>query len=158
MSKKKQTPDNNIITNRKAFHDYFLEEHFEAGISLQGWEVKALRAKRIQIKESHVLVKDGEIFLFGAYINPLPAASTHVIADPSRTRKLLLHRHEISKLIGAVERDGYTLAPVNLYWKNGRVKLNIAIAKGKKAFDKRAVKKDRDWQRQKARVLKKHNQ
>ena len=157
MSKKKPAHDNNIITNKKAFHDYFLEEHFEAGISLEGWEVKALRAGRIQVKESHILVKDGEVFLFGAYITPLPSASTHVFPDPSRTRKLLLHRHEISKLIGAVERDGYTIAPVNLYWKNGYVKVNIAIAKGKKEFDKRAVKKDRDWQRQKARVMKAHN-
>ena len=156
MSKKSKEQDNNIITNRKAFHDYFLEEHFEAGIALEGWEVKALRAGRIQIKESHILVKSGEVFLFGAYITPLPAASTHVIADPSRTRKLLLHRNEISKLIGAAERDGYTLVPVNLYWKNGYVKVNLAIAKGKKAFDKRASEKDRDWARQKERLMKIH--
>ena len=115
MSKKSKETDNNIITNRKAFHDYFLEEHFEAGISLMGWEVKALRAGRVQIKESHILVKDREIYLFGAYITPLPAASTHVIADPSRTRKLLLHGREIAKLIGAAQRDGYTIVPVNLY-------------------------------------------
>lgn len=152
--KQKKTPDNNIITNKKAFHDYFLEEHFEAGLALEGWEVKALRAGRIQVKESHILVKNGELFLFGAYITPLPSASTHVFPDPSRTRKLLLHRREIAKLIGAAERDGYTLVPVNLYWKNGYVKVNLAIAKGKKEFDKRAVKKDRDWARQKERLMK----
>ena len=156
MSKKSKETDNNIITNRKAFYDYFLEEHFEAGISLMGWEVKALRAGRVQIKESHILVKDREIYLFGAYITPLPAASTHVIADPSRTRKLLLHGREIAKLIGAAQRDGYTLVPVNLYWKNGYVKVNLAIAKGKKAFDKRASEKDRDWSRQKERLMKIH--
>lgn len=156
MSKKSKETDNNIITNREAFHDYFLEEHFEAGISLMGWEVKALRAGRVQIKESHILVKDREIYLFGAYITPLPAASTHVIADPSRTRKLLLHGREIAKLIGATQRDGYTLVPVNLYWKNGYVKVNLAIAKGKKAFDKRASEKDRDWSRQKERLMKIH--
>ena len=156
MSKKSKETDNNIITNRKAFRDYFLEEHFEAGISLMGWEVKALRAGRVQIKESHILVKDREIYLFGAYITPLPAASTHVIADPSRTRKLLLHGREIAKLIGAAQRDGYTLVPVNLYWKNGYVKVNLAIAKGKKAFDKRASEKDRDWSRQKERLMKIH--
>ena len=156
MSKKSKETDNNIITNRKDFHDYFLEEHFEAGISLMGWEVKALRAGRVQIKESHILVKDREIYLFGAYITPLPAASTHVIADPSRTRKLLLHGREIAKLIGAAQRDGYTLVPVNLYWKNGYVKVNLAIAKGKKAFDKRASEKDRDWSRQKERLMKIH--
>ena len=156
MSKKSKETDNNIITNRKVFHDYFLEEHFEAGISLMGWEVKALRAGRVQIKESHILVKDLEIYLFGAYITPLPAASTHVIADPSRTRKLLLHGREIAKLIGAAQRDGYTLVPVNLYWKNGYVKVNLAIAKGKKAFDKRASEKDRDWSRQKERLMKIH--
>ena len=121
-----------------------------------GWEVKALRAGRVQIKESHILVKDREIYLFGAYITPLPAASTHVIADPSRTRKLLLHGREIAKLIGAAQRDGYTLVPVNLYWKNGYVKVNLAIAKGKKAFDKRASEKDRDWSRQKERLMKIH--
>ncbi len=156
MSKKKPSHDNNIITNRKAFHDYFLEDHYEAGIALEGWEVKALRAGRIQIKESYILIKNGEIFLFGAYITPLPSASTHVLADPSRTRKLLLHRQEISRLVGAVEREGYTLAPINLYWKNGRIKLDIAIAKGKKDYDKRAARKDRDWQRQKAHVMKRH--
>lgn len=157
MSKNKPK-DNSIITNKKAFHDYFLEEHFEAGIALQGWEVKSLRAGRVQIKESHILVKNGEIFLFGALITPLPSASTHVFPDPQRTRKLLLHKHQIAKLIGAAERDGYTPAPVSLYWKNGFVKIDLAIAKGKKEFDKRQVKKDRDWERQKARIMKAHNQ
>lgn len=154
--KKKKTQDNNIITNKKAFHDYFLEEHFEAGIALEGWEVKALRAGRIQIKESHILIKNGEIFLFAALINPLSSASTHVFPDPQRTRKLLLHKHQIAKLIGAVQRDGYTLMPIHLYWKNGFVKVDIAIAKGKKEFDKRQVTKERDWQREKARVMKHH--
>lgn len=158
MSKKKPAHDNNIITNRKAFHDYFLEDHYEAGIALEGWEVKALRAGRVQIKESYILIKDGQLFLFGAYITPLASASTHIIADPARTRKLLLHRYEINRLIGAVEREGYTLAPINLYWKNGRVKINLAVAKGKKSYDKRASKKERDWQRQKSRVMKQHNQ
>lgn len=155
MSKKKQF-ENNIITNKKAFHDFFLEEHFEAGIALEGWEVKSLRAGKVQLKESYVLLKNGEVYLFGAYITPLSSASTHVFADPARTRKLLLHKHEIAKLIGAVEREGYTLAPINLYWKNGRVKLNLAIAKGKKAYDKRATEKDRDWQKQKSRMMKAH--
>lgn len=155
--KKKKTPDNNIITNRKAFHDYFLEEHFEAGIALEGWEVKALRAGRIQIKDSHVLVKNGELYLFGALITPLNSASSHVFPEPQRSRKLLLHKKEIAKLIGASERSGYTIAPINLYWKNGFVKVDIALAKGKKEFDKRQVKKDRDWQMQKARTLKKYN-
>lgn len=154
--KKKKTSDNNIITNKKAFHDYFLEEHFEAGIALEGWEVKALRAGRVQIKESHILIKNGEVFLFAAFINPLPSASTHVFPDPQRTRKLLLHKHQIAKLIGAAQRDGYTLAPINLYWKNGFVKVDVAIAKGKKEFDKRQVNKERDWQREKARVMKNH--
>ena len=154
--KKKKTQDNNIVTNRKAFHDYFLEEHFEAGIALEGWEVKALRAGRVQIKESHILIKNGEVFLFAGFINPLPSASTHVFPDPQRTRKLLLHKHHIAKLNGAAQRDGYTLAPINLYWKNGFVKVDVAIAKGKKEFDKRQVNKERDWQREKARVMKNH--
>ncbi|MDO4435172.1 MAG: SsrA-binding protein SmpB [Cardiobacteriaceae bacterium] len=158
MSKsKKNNHDNQIITNKKAFHDYFFEEHFEAGLSLEGWEVKALRAGRVQLKDAHVLIKGGEIYLFGTTITPLPAASTHILADPMRTRKLLLHRREIDKLIGTSQRDGYTLIPVSLYWKNSRIKLNVAVAKGKKEYDKRAVSKDREWQLDKARLMKNKN-
>lgn len=155
---KKTTNDNTIAKNKKALHDYFIEEHFEAGIALQGWEVKALRAGRVQLRDAHVLIRKGEVFLFGSLITPLLSASTHVIPDAQRTRKLLLHKHQIAKLIGASERDGYTLIPLNLYWKGGFAKADIAIARGKKDFDKRQVKKDRDWQRQKARVMKAHNQ
>lgn len=157
MAKKKKAPDNQIINNKKAFHDYFLEEHFEAGIALEGWEVKSLRAGRVQIKESHILVKNQEIFLFGALITPLPSASTHVFPDPQRTRKLLLHRHQIYKLMGAVERDGYTIMPISLYWKNGFVKVDIALARGKKSFDKRQSKRDHDWNLQKSRIMKNKN-
>ena len=150
---KKQTTENRIAQNKKAYHDYFIEEHFEAGIALQGWEVKSLRAGRAQLKESYVLVKQGEAYLFGCHISPLSSASTHVNPDPTRTRKLLLHREEIDKLIGGVERKGYTLMPLTMYWKRGRVKLDIGLAKGKKEYDKRAADKDRDWQREKQRVM-----
>lgn len=153
MAKQKQQTDSTIARNKKAFHDYFIEEHFEAGLSLQGWEVKSLRAGRAQIKEAYVTIRDGEAFLFGCHIAPLPSASTHVDPDPVRTRKLLLHRAELNRLIGAVERKGYTLAPLALYWKHGRAKLDVGLAKGKKAYDKRAVEKERDWQREKQRVL-----
>ncbi len=153
MAKQKQQSDNTIARNKKAFHDYFIEEHFEAGLSLQGWEVKSLRAGRAQIKEAYVTIRDGEAYLFGCHIAPLPSASTHVNPDPVRTRKLLLHRQELSRLIGAVERKGYTLAPLALYWKHGRAKLDVGLAKGKKAYDKRATEKERDWQREKQRTL-----
>ena len=153
MAKEKQSGGKTIALNKKARHDYFIDERFEAGISLQGWEVKSLRAGKVQIIESYILLKDNEAFLFGALITPLPTASTHVKADPQRTRKLLLHRHELNKLIGAVERKGFTLVPTALYWKNGKVKLELGIARGKKAHDKRETEKDRDWQRQKARLL-----
>ena len=143
-----------IALNKKARHDYFIEERFEAGVALQGWEVKALRAGRLQLKEGYVLLKDGEAWLFGAHIAPLPTTSTHVIADPTRSRKLLLHRRQIDSLVGAVERKGHTIVPLAMYWKNGRAKLEIGIAKGKKQHDKRADSRDRDWQREKARVLK----
>jgi SsrA-binding protein len=143
-----------IVDNRKARHDYFIEDTYEAGLVLQGWEVKSLRAGRAQIKEAYVFVKDGEAYLFGAHISPLPTASTHVIPDPVRTRKLLLNRAELDRLIGAVERRGYTLAPLELYWKNGKAKLRIGLAKGKQAHDKRATEKDRDWQREKSRLMK----
>jgi SsrA-binding protein len=150
---KKQTSDNQIARNKKAYHDYFIEEHFEAGIALEGWEVKSLRAGRAQLKEGYVLLKEAEAYLFGCHISPLSSASTHIKPDPTRTRKLLLHRSELSRLIGAVERKGYTLMPLALYWKRGRVKLDVGLAKGKKAYDKRAAEKERDWQREKQRLL-----
>ncbi len=143
-----------IAVNKKARHDYFIEETLEAGLALQGWEVKSLREKRVQLKEAYVLVKDGEAWLFGAHISPLPTVSTHYTPDPLRTRKLLLHRREIDRLMGAVDRRGYTLAPLSLYWRRGRVKLEIGLAKGKKLHDKRAVQKDRDWRREQHRLLK----
>ena len=142
-----------IAENRKARFDYFIEERYEAGLALQGWEVKAMRAGRAQLKEAYVYLRGGEAFLIGAHISPLPSTSSHVVADPVRTRKLLLHQNELSGLIGAVERKGYTLMPLELYWKNGRAKLQVGLAKGKKQHDKRAVEKDRDWQRDKARLL-----
>ena len=157
MSKAKTTPSPSIARNKQAFHEYFIEERFEAGLSLQGWEVKSLRAGRVQLKESYVTLDEGEAFLFGCHISPLNSASTHVNPDPTRTRRLLLHREEINKLIGAVERNGYTLVPLALYWKRGRAKLEIGLAKGKKAFDKRATEKDRDWQRDKQRLLRERN-
>lgn len=142
-----------IAENRKARFDYFIEERYEAGLALQGWEVKALRAGRGQLKESYVYMRAGEAFLIGAHFSPLPAASSHVTPDPVRTRKLLLHHSELQGLIGAVERRGYTLVPLELYWKGGRAKLQVGLAKGKKQHDKRAVEKERDWQRDKARLL-----
>ena len=146
-----------IADNRRARHDFFIEDTLEAGIELQGWEVKSLRAGRAQISEAYVQLKNNEAWLFGSNMTPLLSASTHIRADPSRTRKLLLHRSEIDRLIGAVERKGYTLVPLNLHWRHGRVKLDIGLAKGKKQHDKRAVQKDRDWQRQKNRLLKSGN-
>jgi SsrA-binding protein len=145
-----------IADNRKARHDYFIEEDLEAGLSLEGWEVKSLRAGRANIKESYAVVKDGEAWLLGAHISPLASASTHVNPDPIRTRKLLLHRRQIDRLTGAVERRGYALVPLSLYWSRGKVKLKLGLAKGKKQHDKRAVEKDRDWQRQRQRILKKN--
>ena len=143
-----------ITNNKKAFHDYFIEEQYEAGIALEGWEVKAIRAGRVQIKESYVVVKDGEIWLLGMHITPLSEASTHVHPDPVRTRKLLLHEREIAKLIGKVERAGYTLVPVDLHYTRGRVKVEIGLAKGKKQHDKRATEQDKDWKREQGRLLK----
>jgi SsrA-binding protein len=142
-----------IAENRKARHDYFIEDRYEAGLSLMGWEVKSLRAGRAQLTEAYVFIRAGEIFMMGAHLSPLNSASTHVTADPTRTRKLLLNRSEIDRLVGAVERDGYTIVPLELYWKAGRAKVRIGLAKGKKQHDKRATEKDRDWQRDKARVL-----
>ena len=142
-----------IIENRKAFHDYFIEERLEAGLALKGWEVKSIRAGRSQLKEAYVIVRNSEVFLIGAHISPLPSASTHVSADPVRVRKLLLHAEEIRKLIGKVERAGYTLVPINLHFSKGNIKLEIGLAKGKKQYDKRNAEKDRDWQREQQRLL-----
>jgi SsrA-binding protein len=151
----KQTAQSStIVINKKAKHDYLLEERFEAGLILQGWEVKSLRAGRIQLRDSYILLKEGEAWLFGALITPLPSASTHIPTDPQRTRKVLLHQQELSRLIGAVERKGYTAIATAMYWKKGRVKLEIALAKGKQAHDKRASLKERDWQREQQRLLK----
>lgn len=146
-----------IALNRSARHEYHLEARYEAGIALQGWELKAIRAGRMNMGDAYAVVRKGEIFLFGAQITPLIQASTHVIADDRRTRKLLLHRHEIDKLVGKVERDGYTLIPTAAYWKGNKVKLELALAKGKQAHDKRQASKDRDWERDKQRILRKHN-
>ena len=142
-----------IVDNKKAYHDYFIEEKFEAGLALDGWEVKAIRAGRAQIKEAYVIIKDGELLLIGAHITPLISASTHVAADPTRTRKLLLHRSEINRLVGQVERAGYTLVPLNLHYAKGRIKADIGLAKGKKQHDKREAEKERDWQREKQRLM-----
>lgn len=156
MTKSKNKLDNIIAVNKKARHDYFILETLEAGLVLEGWEVKSLRAKNIQLKESYVLLKDMEAWLIGAHISPLVTASTHKVIDPIRTRKLLLHRSEIAKLIGAVERKGFTIVPLSMYWKNGVAKIEIGIAKGKQKQDKRASIKERDWKRDKQRILK-HN-
>ena len=142
-----------IVDNRKAFHDYFIEERFEGGLALEGWEVKAIRAGRAQLKEAYVVVLSGELFLLGSHISPLPTASTHIQPDPTRTRKLLLHAEEIAKLVGKVERAGYTLVPLNLHYSKGRIKVEIGLAKGKKQHDKREAEKDRDWEREKQRLL-----
>jgi SsrA-binding protein len=144
-----------IIQNKKAFHDFFIEDRFEAGLVLQGWEVKAIRAGRVNLKEAYVLVKDGELYLFGSHISPLTAASTHVLAEPTRTRKLLLHASEINKLIGKVQRAGYTLMPLDMHFKNGRIKLEIGLAKGKKEHDKRATEKERETKREAQQAMKK---
>lgn len=144
-----------IAVNRKARHDYFIEDTFEAGIALEGWEAKSLRDRRLQLKESHVLMKDAEAWLIGAHISPLATASTHVSPDPVRTRKLLMHRRELDRLVGAVERSGYTIVPLSMYWKRGRAKLQLGLARGKKQHDKRQVERQRDWRREQQRILKK---
>ena len=141
-----------IVDNKKAFFDYFIEERFEAGLALEGWEVKAIRAGRAQIKEAYVVIRKAELFLIGAHISPLSSTSTHVLADPTRTRKLLLNALEIRKLIGKVDQKGYTLVPINLHFSKGNVKCEIGLAKGKKQHDKRATEKERDWVREKARI------
>lgn len=145
-----------IADNKKAFHDYFIEEQFEAGIVLQGWEVKSIRAGRAQLKEAYVIVRNGEIFLFGAHIGALPTASTHIHPDSVRTRKLLLNASEINKLIGKVERAGYTLVPLDMHFSKGMIKCQIGLAKGKKQHDKRETEKERDWQREQQKVMKQH--
>ena len=142
-----------IVENKKAFFDYFVEERFEAGVALEGWEVKAVRAGRAQLKEAYVVVRHGELVLIGAHISPLATASTHVKPDPTRTRKLLLHRNEIDMLTGRVERAGYTLVPLDLHYSKGRIKLEMGLAKGKKQHDKRAAIAERDWNRDKQRLL-----
>lgn len=146
-----------IALNKRARFDYHLEERFEAGLALQGWEVKSIRAGRANIGESYAVVRNGEMFLFGAQMTPVISTSSHVVADPMRTRKLLLHRREIDKLIGQIERDGYTVIPTSMYWKAGKVKLELALAKGKQSHDKRQTSKDRDWAREKQRTLRQHN-
>lgn len=147
--------DSLITENKKAYHDYFIEERLEAGLVLEGWEVKSLRAGKVQLRDCYVLLKDGEAFLFGALITPLSSASTHVEADPERTRKLLLHDKEIAHLVGAVERKGYAAIALKLYWSKGRAKCQLGLAKGKKQHDKRDTEKERDWQRDKQRLLRK---
>lgn len=154
MGKKKPLQNNLIAANKKSRHDYHLEEFFEAGLVLNGWEVKSLRAGRSQLKESYVIIKNNEAWLIGAHISALESASTHVDADPLRTRKLLLNARELQRLQSATQREGYTIVPVNFHWKNNRIKIEIALAKGKKEFDKRASEKERDWNREKHRLLK----
>ncbi len=157
MAKKKnKTTSNTIALNKKARHDYFIEHTFEAGLVLQGWEVKSLRAGKANLAESYVLLKDGEAWLFGCHISPLISASTHVIADPLRTRKLLLHNQELAQLFRGSEQQGYTVVALSLYWKNSKVKLEIGLAKGKKLHDKRASEKEREWNKTKERLMKHH--
>ncbi|WP_133136203.1 SsrA-binding protein SmpB [Legionella rowbothamii] len=154
MTSKKQ-PDSTIVMNRKAGFDYFIQEQFEAGLALEGWEVKSLRAGKINLSDAHVIIKYGEAFLLGAQIQPLLTASTHSIPDPTRTRKLLLNRKELNTLIGSVERQGFTIIPLSMYWKRNKIKLKIALAKGKKEHDKRDTIKDREWNRDRSRIMKK---
>lgn len=155
MTTKKQM-DSSIALNKKAGFNYYLEEQFEAGLVLEGWEVKSLRAGKINLSDSHVIIKNNEAFLLGAQIQPLPTASTHSIPDPTRTRKLLLNKKELNHLIGSVERQGYTIVPLSLYWKKNNIKMKIALAKGKKDHDKRDTVKDREWQRDHSRIMKKN--
>ena len=146
-----------IALNKRARHEYFIEDEYEAGLALQGWEVKSIRAGRANLTDGYAYIEDGQLYLIGAQITPLIQASTHVLANDRRTRKLLLHRHEIDKLIGRVQRDGYTLVPTAMYWSGNKVKLEIALAKGKKEHDKRDTEKERDWQREKQRTMRRHN-
>ncbi len=142
-----------IVQNKKAFHDYFIEEKYEAGMMLEGWEVKAIREGRVQLKEAYVIIRNGELYLIGSHISPLKTASTHINPDPVRTRKLLLHAEEIKRLIGKVERAGYTLVPLDMHYKSGRIKLEIGLAKGKKQHDKRESEKQKEWERTKQRLM-----
>ncbi len=142
-----------IVQNRKAFHDYFIEQRLEAGIALEGWEVKAIRAGRVQLQDAYVIVSNGELFLIGCHMSPLLSTSTHFVPDPIRTRKLLLHAGEISRLIGSVEQEGYTLVPLDMHYKNGRIKLEIGLAKGKRQYDKRQTEKEKDWRREQQRLM-----
>ena len=153
-NKKKSSHSNTIALNRKARHDYTVENNFEAGLVLEGWEVKSLRANQVQISESYIMVHNNELMWYGGQITPLLSASTHIHPNPTRARKLLMNRKEIDRLIGQIERKGYTLLPLALYWKHGRVKMDVGLAKGKKAHDKRAADKERDWNREKQRTLK----
>ncbi len=153
-AKKSGSGSSTIALNRKAKHEFHIEERYEAGLALEGWEVKSLREGRVQLAESYVTVREAEAYLFGCTITPLPTASTHIRPDPLRTRKLLMHRRELDRLIGLVERKGYTLIPLALYWSKGRAKLEIGLAKGKQAHDKRADLKERDWKREQGRILK----
>ncbi|MDH5547783.1 MAG: SsrA-binding protein SmpB [Gammaproteobacteria bacterium] len=152
-NKKSKSSSSTIVVNKKSRHDFFIEETIEAGIALEGWEVKSLRAGRVQLRDSYVFVKNNEVWLTNALITPLPTASTHIKPDQNRLKKLLLNRHEIDQLIGAVDRKGYTIVALDLHWSKGNVKVNIGLAKGKQAHDKRATEKDRDWQREKQRIL-----
>jgi len=154
MAKKNKVPDNVIAQNKKARFDFFIEQDFEAGLVLQGWEVKSLRLGKVQINESHIIVKYGEAWLLGAQIQPLLTCASHIETDPIRTRKLMMHRSELDKLIGQVERQGYTIVPLSLYWNKNKIKIKIALAKGKKLHDKRETSKNREWQRDKARLMK----
>ena len=151
---KKSNGSSTIALNKRARFEYHIEERIEAGIALEGWEVKALREGRVQFADSYVLLKDNEAWLFGCQINPLPTVSTHVTPDPVRTRKLLLHRREIDRLVGAVDRRGYTVIPTAMYWSRGKVKVEVGMARGKQQHDKRKTQKDRDWERQKGRIMK----
>ncbi len=152
-----RVPVKTIALNKRARHEYHFEQKFEAGLALQGWELKSIRAGRANITESYAVVRDGELFLFGAQLTPLISASTHVVTDDRRTRKLLMHRHEIDQVIGKVQRDGYTLVPTALYWKGNKVKAELALARGKQTHDKREAEKERDWNREKQRLLRRHN-
>lgn len=156
-AKKSKSPDTTIVVNKKASHDYFIEDTFEAGIALEGWEVKSLREKKVQLVDSYVILKDGEALLIGCRINPLNSASTHVIADPDRTRKLLLHKRELARLFTSVHQKGHTCVALKMYWKGHLVKMLIALAKGKKDHDKRDTVKDREWNIQKQRIVRQHN-
>lgn len=154
MRKKKPDKSHIIAANKRARHDYFIEDRLEAGLALEGWEVKSLRDGRAQLTESYVHIRNGEAWLVGAHFSPLTTTSTHIHAEPTRSRKLLMHRNELDRLVGAVERKGHTLVPLDLHWTKGRVKLEVGLARGKKQHDKRAASKDRDWERQRARILK----